>query len=84
MDTSLYESPFGILVLVVLLIFTIAAGGDYGTHEDTGYKVKSLNTSDGKRLRQRRGYYKKKALEFKDIDEDKYLYYTNKYNDTWE
>ena len=54
------ETPAGIAFAVILgvvfLIWFLVTKGDMGTHADTGRPVKSLNTSDGKRARQRRAY----------------------------
>lgn len=48
-----------IFVAIAFIIWFLATGGDMGTHADTGRPVKSLNTSDGKRARQRRAYNRK-------------------------
>ena len=57
-------NPIAISFLVVFFIFFIGwvqiTGGDMGVHPDTGRPIKSLNTSDGKRARQRRRYHRNK------------------------
>ena len=98
MDFLTGPSVAGYLIVFFIFIALLINGGDMGTHSDTGMKVKSLNTSDGKRNRQRRHYYKKKMEEILDravdrdgesyfaSDEDKFLFdkYKDKYDQSWE
>ena len=58
-----FELVISIAAIVVVGIWALTSNGDMGTHGDTGRPVKSLNTSPGKRNRQRRAYRKRKLQE---------------------
>ncbi len=82
MHTDLTQFPLTWIIFAVIIIIVYVKGLDMGTHADTGRKVKSLNTSEGKRIRQRRAYYKRMALKNEE-NVDKWNYYVDKYNNTF-
>ena len=58
-----FELVVSIAAVAIVGIWALTSNGDMGTHEDTGRPVKSLNTSPGKRSRQKRAYRKRKLEE---------------------